>query len=645
MATQTIRKTAADRGDSTKTKTEAKNMTHQNKFKHLHISGGFLDGFDFDFSEKLNCIIGSRGAGKTTILEFLRYAMNVQPLNTSAQKQLQAIVECNLGGGRIEVTVETADKVTYIISRKAGEAPQVLFGDRNPSGMVLEPAMFPLDVFSQNEIEKNASQGAYQMALLESFNMTALSELNGKITRCRRELDRNAANLLPLQERDRELVAELNAMPGVKKHLDEFDMVGEEGDAELTHAHHMKDIRGLEARYIENAEKNISDSESRFNSLRNFLADHMKWSGVGNLEDGENSDLIERAREELSEQNEILNRHVQEYLDSVRERFLALADIKNELALRHQKQEMEYDTLIEKSREDQQRAAERRKVANEYEKLLVAEKEHERIRTSIRETIDARNVLKQELYVLLNERFKIRSEIAERINEKLNPDIRVTVNQFANKEKYVELIENGLKGTHMHYRKVAASLANIFPEDLVRMIVDNNQQTLTEEALLNPEQAAIVTTTLKNPQFLSALEVVDIPDRVKIELNDRGKFKPTECLSTGQKCNAILPILLLESERPLLIDQPEDNLDNEFVHSFVVENIKRVKEHRQLIFVTHNPNIPVLGDAESVLVVESDGSYGHLRCAGSVDDCKSDIINLLEGGREAFKERQERYAI
>ena len=645
MATQTIRKTAADRGDSTKTKTEAKNMTHQNKFKHLHISGGFLDGFDFDFSEKLNCIIGSRGAGKTTILEFLRYAMNVQPLNTSAQKQLQAIVECNLGGGRIEVTVETADKVTYIISRKAGEAPQVLFGDRNPSGMVLEPAMFPLDVFSQNEIEKNASQGAYQMALLESFNMTALSELNGKITRCRRELDRNAANLLPLQERDRELVAELNAMPGVKKHLDEFDMVGEEGDAELTHAHHMKDLRGLEARYIENAEKNISDSESRFNSLRNFLADHMKWSGVGNLEDGENSDLIERAREELSEQNEILNRYVQEYLDSVRERFLALTDIKNELAIRHQKQEMEYDTLIEKSREDQQRAAERRKVANEYEKLLVAEKEHERIRTSIRETIDARNVLKQELYVLLNERFKIRSEIAERINEKLNPDIRVTVNQFANKEKYVELIENGLKGTHMHYRKVAASLANIFPEDLVRMIVDNNQQTLTEEALLNPEQAAIVTTTLKNPQFLSALEVVDIPDRVKIELNDRGKFKPTECLSTGQKCNAILPILLLESERPLLIDQPEDNLDNEFVHSFVVENIKRVKEHRQLIFVTHNPNIPVLGDAESVLVVESDGSYGHLRCAGSVDDCKSDIINLLEGGREAFKERQERYAI
>jgi ABC-type lipoprotein export system ATPase subunit len=643
MTTKTIRK-AASVSNSAAKKTEAKKNA-KNTFKHIHVAGGFLDGFDYDFSDKLNCIIGSRGAGKTTILELLRYAMNALPLDSEAQKKLQAIVESNLGGGHIDVTVETGDKVNYIISRKAGEPPQVFFGDHSPSGMVFDPSMFPLDVFSQNEIEKNASQSAYQMALLESFNMVALSDLNNEIARCRRELDRNAANLLPLQEQERELVAVLNAMPGVKKRLDEFDSDGTGDESSMTHAHYMKDIRGLETRYIDNAEKILSDSESRINPLKDFLMERLKWNGVGNLEDGENYDLIERANAVLAEHNANLNRHVQEYLEGIRDAFQSFAEIKDDLAIRHQKQEMEYDSLVEKSREEQQRAAERRKIGDEYQKLLVADKEHEKIRTGIRETVEARNVLKQELYRLLNERFEIRREIADRINEKLNPDIRVTVNQFANKEKYIELIEGGLKGTRMHYHKVAASLANIFPEDLVRIIVDNKQQTLVEEAQLSSDQAAIVTVALKNPKFLAALEVVDIPDRVKIELNDRGKFKPTECLSTGQKCNAILPILLLESERPLLIDQPEDNLDNEYVHSFVVENIKRVKEHRQLIFVTHNPNIPVLGDAESVLVVESDGSYGHLRRTGSVDDCKSDIINLLEGGKEAFKERQERYAI
>ena len=99
---------------------------------------------------------------------------------------------------------------------------------------------------------------------------------------------------------------------------------------------------------------------------------------------------------------------------------------------------------------------------------------------------------------------------------------------------------------------------------------------------------------LKKPEILFALEVVALPDTIKIELNDHGTYKTTETLSTGQKCNAILPILLLDSERPLLIDQPEDNLDNEFVHNIVVESVQEVKKSRQLIFVTHNPNIPVL---------------------------------------------------
>ena len=89
-------------------------MKTQLRFRHLHITGGFLSGFDFDFSENLNCIIGSRGAGKTTVLEFIRYALNVLPLNTSAQKRLQSIVESNLEGGRIEVTVDAADRKSVV---------------------------------------------------------------------------------------------------------------------------------------------------------------------------------------------------------------------------------------------------------------------------------------------------------------------------------------------------------------------------------------------------------------------------------------------------------------------------------------------------------------------------------------------------
>jgi hypothetical protein len=76
-----------------------------------------------------------------------------------------------------------------------------------------------------------------------------------------------------------------------------------------------------------------------------------------------------------------------------------------------------------------------------------------------------------------------------------------------------------------------------------------------------------------------------------------------------------------------------------------VANIHKVKAARQLIFVTHNPNIPVLGNAARVFVMESDGEHARAAVAGSVDDCRTQIVTLLEGGAEAFRQRGERYGV
>ena len=75
----------------------------------------------------------------------------------------------------------------------------------------------------------------------------------------------------------------------------------------------------------------------------------------------------------------------------------------------------------------------------------------------------------------------------------------------------------------------------------------------------------------------------------------------------------------------------------------IVNSIRKVKSRRQLIFVTHNPNIPVLGQADRVFVLASDGRHGRIARVGTVDDCREDIVTLLEGGRDAFMERKERY--
>ena len=121
------------------------------------------------------------------------------------------------------------------------------------------------------------------------------------------------------------------------------------------------------------------------------------------------------------------------------------------------------------------------------------------------------------------------------------------------------------------------------------------------------------------------------------------KFRDASDLSRGQKCTALLPILLARRDSPLIIDQPEDNLDNHFIFETVVNAVQRLKRRRQMIFITHNANIPVLAEADLMLVMNSDGRIGFVEKSGTVDECREQIIDLLEGGREAFELRSKRY--
>ena len=119
-------------------------------------------------------------------------------------------------------------------------------------------------------------------------------------------------------------------------------------------------------------------------------------------------------------------------------------------------------------------------------------------------------------------------------------------------------------------------------------------------------------------------------------------------LSMGQQQSILLAILLQsDSKKPLLIDQPEDNLDSEFIYKSIVRNLRRIKEHRQVIIVTHNANIAVLGDAELIVPLKSTSTRTVIMSRGSIDnnETRSLCCEILEGGEKAFKKRQAIYHI
>jgi len=117
-------------------------------------------------------------------------------------------------------------------------------------------------------------------------------------------------------------------------------------------------------------------------------------------------------------------------------------------------------------------------------------------------------------------------------------------------------------------------------------------------------------------------------------------------LSLGQQQAILLTVLLFSKSRaPLIIDQPEDNLDGEFIYKTAVRSLRSIKEHRQVIIVTPNPNIAVLGDAELIIPLRGASEVSVVRDRGSIDttETKDIVCTILEASQKAFKRRQEVY--
>src|SRR5690606_16840415 len=117
--------------------------------------------------------------------------------------------------------------------------------------------------------------------------------------------------------------------------------------------------------------------------------------------------------------------------------------------------------------------------------------------------------------------------------------------------------------------------------------------------------------------------------------------------SAGQKTSAILTFILSYGNNPILLDQPEDDLDNHLIYELIVKRLRKSKEHRQIIIITHNANIPVNGDAEYVIAMNPEVRTIEVLRNGAIEELeiKKEICEVMEGGEDAFQLRSKRYKI
>jgi len=616
------------------------------RLKSMSVVGGFLDGMSIDFADGLNCLIGARGTGKTTVLEFIRYALDAMPADGPARKRVEALIEGNLAGGRIEVAIQNRDGLAYIVSRSAGEAPVVLDVNRAPTEINIRTSgLFNVDIFSQNEVEAVADEAGSQLSLIDNFQANRIAAIDHRIRSLVADLDSNASKIIPLRQKIETVTEALRALPDVTEQLKAYAEEGGDDAQAINKAHELKALRDRERRAAEAIQSRLGEVYRSVETSVGRIGSQLAATITDEMLSGPNGQLIVELRDGIQGCREDVDRLLQQAMDRIEAEGRHVVELTGKLDLVHKQQDMAFHELIEKHKEAQGKAAERARLERVRNDLKAKERERAQLVEQMQALSEERTRLLQALSELRDQRYELRKQIVEQINAALSPSIRVSLMQYGDSRQYQQLLEEALRGNRLQQcvvaRKIVAALS---PVDLAEIIKQRDAQTLVDKAELNPDQADKVIAALVGSRALFDLETVELIDRPKIELNDNGTFKETAELSTGQKCTAILPILLLDSENPLLIDQPEDNLDNRFVFESIVGTIGAIKRRRQLIFVTHNPNIPVLGEADRVFVMDSDGTTARRVNAGSVDDCKQNIVTLLEGGADAFRRRGQRYA-
>ncbi|MFB2650575.1 TrlF family AAA-like ATPase [Shewanella mangrovisoli] len=196
--------------------------------------------------------------------------------------------------------------------------------------------------------------------------------------------------------------------------------------------------------------------------------------------------------------------------------------------------------------------------------------------------------------------------------------------------------ELNLKGVAKEVNKLKeATLALAGGDDVPPYRIDNRLKTsLVQKLSQQPETFDRLITWWPDDQL-----VVEYAKDI-----EKGKFENIEKGSAGQKAAAILAFLLSHGDNPIIVDQPEDDLDNALIYQLIVSQIHENKKRRQIIMVTHNPNIVVNGDAEFVNVLHFHAGQVQVLDSGGLCEqtVRDHVCNIMEGGATAFDKRYNR---
>ncbi|WP_348765607.1 TrlF family AAA-like ATPase [uncultured Salinisphaera sp.] len=620
--------------------------------ERIRFIGGYLDEVDIAFSECLNALIGGRGTGKSTLLECIRFALELQPFGQLAQKQHEAVIKANLGNerGRVELVIRSAGMHgrRFRITRRYGEQAVVLDEEGNVSPHQPHDLMSGLDLFGQNEIYEMTRDRSIRSRLMERFLEGEPSSYEATIADIRQRLKGNREDIVKALQQVEETEADVERLPKLQDQARQFRDLGL--DEKLKVIPLLERERRLSKRGTEELD--------RFSEAINGLKDSLPDTTY--LDDAALKGLPHlgtlRRQKQLLDTVVVMGREaIAQLEETYRQSVQGIAPLQQNLEEAIKAEERTLEAAFKEIPASQGKTG--RQIGSEYQALLQRIEQIEPKRNvlqsrqaQIEELYDKRKLLLLELSEAASDRAAAMQRSAKRLNRRLDKKVLLTLRNEGDRQPLFDFLSAcALEGVGAK-RLAWVNEGDFSPAALAAQIRYGSEALRQSEWGITP---GVSEALCRLPERkLLELEELLLPDLNEIELNiahgeQEAKFRPIDDLSTGQQCTAVLHLLLLDNEDPLILDQPEDNLDNAFIAERIVSELRNAKLTRQFIFATHNANIPVFGDAEWIGILSVEEGKGRIlpQQQGAIDlpEIQRLAADILEGGEAAFNQRREKY--
>ncbi len=622
---------------------QSKSLTNPTNgyIKSISFKGGKLDGTTVYLNHSMNNLIGIRGSGKSSILEAIRYALDI---NLTKDQNVDFEYKNNL----INALLSSGGKITCILVDDQGNEykTEKILGDRTniykdselqlglkPNAIVKKPIYFGQKDLSQ--IGDSLSTEYLISKLIGDRLINKKREIENKnqvILNLLNEIKRVDANL-DTKSAYEERLAELKLKIQVFKD-NEIDKKLEKQIAFNKDINFIKRVDKFEVKIIDALDEFIQEYDDGFENFKTYISKE----NITDIEKVSQSlisfeiifDDLRNILISLITKNEELTETQKGFTNKYNELKEEFSKIKRDIKLPN----IQADDYVKYTKELDLTKAQ----LSELEKLSKKKKE---LQIQLKQSLVSLQGLWHNEFEIIQEEIKKVNygQPLVVINGQEIPVIKIKVDFKKNTDNFKSYLKENLRGSNLRDNNIQTIIDNY--SDLISVFNDFSIENSNINNSLSETQLHTFKEYFKSN--IGAFLTYRIPD--KFEIIYRGR--PLNEHSLGQRASALIIFLLtLKDSDLIIIDQPEDDLDNQTIYNDVIKVLKELKNTSQFIFATHNPNIPVLGDCEQIVSCKYHSNSIETDL-GSIDDetIRKKIVDIMEGGEEAFNNRKIIYEL